>query len=59
MQAEIEGIRCRVVELESVAVWADALNEDLGNGEERFRAILDDMGMVAVQGYARNRRVTF
>jgi PAS domain S-box-containing protein len=33
--------------------------EELRISEERFRAILDDLGMVAVQGYDQNRRVTF
>jgi PAS domain S-box-containing protein len=33
--------------------------EELGESERRFRAILDDLGMVAVQGYDRDRRVTF
>ena len=56
---EIESLRRRVAELESQAQTAEVLRQELRRNEERFRAILEDVQMVAVQGYDQDRRVTF
>jgi len=56
--AELRALRLRVAELEAAAA-ASPLREALRQSEDRFRAILEDVHMVAVQGYDEERRVTF